>query len=409
MAENIIAAGADNRPPMLKKSQYNSCQSRMKLYQRPHCKEKILEECDIRATNIVLQGLPPDVYILMNHHTEAKEIWDRIKLLIEVKGGSIHSYYLRFAQLINDMNTIRMTMQKLQVNTKFVNNLQLEWSKFVTDVKLARDMHESNFDQLYVYLRRHEDHANELSPVAQQYYSPPLPQLFYEALVPYQPYHALVIHLPLVVPQQAYQAPTVPQQLQVMFPQLDSGLAVPSFLPGDDSIYSLNKEMNVLGRQNLGSPSTSAILMAKLSAYDFDILSEYFEQPPFSTNLDIDITSDSNIISYEQYLNETETADAQDATYTAQQDAMIMSVIEEMSNQVAQFKRHDALSVIDTLETLKLAEESNLKIHAKQNDPIAKEKKVNIVPIDYAALNKLSEHFVKHFMPQKQLSAKQAF
>ncbi|GKB53736.1 hypothetical protein Tco_0904489 [Tanacetum coccineum] len=36
--------------------------------------EKIREACDIRATNIVLQGLPSVVYSLMNHHTVAKEI-----------------------------------------------------------------------------------------------------------------------------------------------------------------------------------------------------------------------------------------------------------------------------------------------------------------------------------------------
>ncbi|GJX59645.1 hypothetical protein Tco_0291035 [Tanacetum coccineum] len=124
-------------------------------------KDKIHDVCDIRATNIVLQGLPPDVYTLVNHHTFAKDIWDRVKLLIEgtelslqeresklynevdrftsEKGETIHSYYLRFSQLIIDMNTIGMTMKKLQVNTKFVNNLQLEWSKFVTDVKLAKD------------------------------------------------------------------------------------------------------------------------------------------------------------------------------------------------------------------------------------------------------------------------------
>ncbi|GKC85899.1 hypothetical protein Tco_1141616, partial [Tanacetum coccineum] len=71
--------------------------------------------------------------------------------------------------------------------------------------------------------------------------------------------------------------------------------------------------------------------------------------------------------------------------------------------------QHDALSVIDNEETLELAKESTLKMHAKQNDPIAKEKKVNIAPIDYVALNKFSEHFVKHFMPKKQLSTKQAF
>ncbi|GKA55027.1 hypothetical protein Tco_0753976 [Tanacetum coccineum] len=63
-------------------------------------------------------------------------------------------------------------------------------------------------------------------------------------------------------------------------------------------------------------------------------------------------------------------------------------------------RKHDALSIIDTKETLKFAEESKLKMHAKQNDPIAKENKMNIPPIDYAELNKLSEHFVKHFVPK---------
>ncbi|GKB83643.1 hypothetical protein Tco_0950538, partial [Tanacetum coccineum] len=98
-------------------------------------KEKIREAFNIGATNILLQGLPPDVYTFVNHHTVAKEIWDRVKLLIEgtelslqeresklynefdrftsEKGETIHSYYLRFAWQINDMNTIGMTMKKL--------------------------------------------------------------------------------------------------------------------------------------------------------------------------------------------------------------------------------------------------------------------------------------------------------
>ncbi|GKA70027.1 hypothetical protein Tco_0776091 [Tanacetum coccineum] len=186
LAENVIVAGADNRPPMFEKSMYDSWKIRMKLYirgkehrkdlidsvlngpfqygtvvengiTRPKTyeeltdKEKIREEYDIRATNIVLQGLPPDVYNLVNHHIVAKEIWDRVKFTSK-KGKTIHTYYLRFAQLMNDMNTIGMSMHKLQVNTKFMNNLPLEWSKFITDVKLARDMHESNFDQLYDYV-----------------------------------------------------------------------------------------------------------------------------------------------------------------------------------------------------------------------------------------------------------------
>ncbi|GKD64241.1 hypothetical protein Tco_1306349 [Tanacetum coccineum] len=98
------------------------------------------------------------------------------------------------------------------------------------------------------------------------------------------------------------------------------------------------------------------ILMAKLSAYDSDVLSEvpiydhyqdnnvidqsvhemqYFEQPVFVDNSNIDITSDNNVISYDQYMKENESEVVQDTTSSEQQDAMIMFVIEEMSNQEA--------------------------------------------------------------------------
>nr|GFC09148.1 hypothetical protein [Tanacetum cinerariifolium] len=44
---------------------------------------------------------------------------------------------------------------------KFLNTLPPEWSKFVIDVKLVRDLHTTNVDQLYAYLSQHEYHANE--------------------------------------------------------------------------------------------------------------------------------------------------------------------------------------------------------------------------------------------------------
>ncbi|GKA26108.1 hypothetical protein Tco_0712217, partial [Tanacetum coccineum] len=37
-----------------------------------------------------------------------------------------------------------------------------EWSKFVTDVKLVRDLHTTNIDKLHAYLGKHEFHANEV-------------------------------------------------------------------------------------------------------------------------------------------------------------------------------------------------------------------------------------------------------
>nr|GEX68749.1 hypothetical protein [Tanacetum cinerariifolium] len=59
-------------------------------------------------------------------------------------------------------------------------------------------------------------------------------------------YQALISHLPSSVPQHAYQTPSIPLQPQAKFPQLDSGLVVLSFLPGDDPIASLNKVMAFL-------------------------------------------------------------------------------------------------------------------------------------------------------------------
>nr|GEY69245.1 reverse transcriptase domain-containing protein [Tanacetum cinerariifolium] len=50
------------------------------------------------------------------------------------------------------MNIYNMKLEQFQVNTKFWNTLPPEWSMFVTDVKLVRDLHTNNVDQLHAYL-----------------------------------------------------------------------------------------------------------------------------------------------------------------------------------------------------------------------------------------------------------------
>ncbi|GKA96471.1 hypothetical protein Tco_0818566 [Tanacetum coccineum] len=71
--------------------------------------------------------------------------------------------------------------------------------------------------------------------------------------------------------------------------------------------------------------------------------------------------------------------------------------------------QHAVIPVIDDEETLILEEVSRSKMLAKQNDPILKEKKINTTPINYVELNRLSEDFGKHFIPQQELSAEQVF
>ncbi|GKA26240.1 hypothetical protein Tco_0712349, partial [Tanacetum coccineum] len=149
---------------------------------------------DIRATNILLQGLSKDIYTLINHYTDAKDIWDNVKMLLEGseltkedresqlyddfkhfrqhKGETIHDYYVRFSKLINDMRNIKMTMSRMQLNSKFVNNMLPEWSRFVTAIKLNRGLRDSNYDQLYAYLKQHEAHANENKMMLERFTQP---------------------------------------------------------------------------------------------------------------------------------------------------------------------------------------------------------------------------------------------
>nr|GEV03346.1 putative reverse transcriptase domain-containing protein [Tanacetum cinerariifolium] len=102
--------------------------------------EKLQDDYDVQSLNIVLQE------------------FEKFTL---IKGESLHEYYLRFTQLIDDMHSIGMTMQQVQVNINFLNALQPKWSKFVTDVKFAKNMYNTKFDQLHAYLSQHEEHANE--------------------------------------------------------------------------------------------------------------------------------------------------------------------------------------------------------------------------------------------------------
>ncbi|GKB87001.1 hypothetical protein Tco_0959273, partial [Tanacetum coccineum] len=101
-------------------------------------------------------------------------------------------------------------------------------------------------------------------------------------------------------------------------------------------------------------PTAQASFMANLSNYGSNVLSkvphfetyqnymdnqsvqvmQHFEQTPVDAYPDNEITSDSNIISYSQYLLETQQAVVQDTNSFAQQDSMILSVIEKMSEQM---------------------------------------------------------------------------
>ncbi|GJR74288.1 putative reverse transcriptase domain-containing protein [Tanacetum coccineum] len=57
--------------------------TRLKEYIELTPAEAIQADCDIKAINIILQGLPTEIYALVSQHRVAKDLWEKIKLLMQ--------------------------------------------------------------------------------------------------------------------------------------------------------------------------------------------------------------------------------------------------------------------------------------------------------------------------------------
>ncbi|GJT20448.1 hypothetical protein Tco_0890385 [Tanacetum coccineum] len=136
--EDIQSAGSDTRPPMLDRSDFESWQQRIRLY----CLGKENGENILQSTSIdgqcpfkmgkfratLAEGAlhlgPERDRVFAGPYTRRKG---------ENKGETINEYYVRFTKLINDMRNIKMAMPKMQLNSKFVNNMLPEWGLTPTD------------------------------------------------------------------------------------------------------------------------------------------------------------------------------------------------------------------------------------------------------------------------------------
>ncbi|GKF63749.1 hypothetical protein Tco_0187197, partial [Tanacetum coccineum] len=129
----------------------------------------------------------------------------------------------------------QMTMQQVQVNTKFLNSLPPEWGKFVTNVKLATDLHTSNYDQIYAYLEQHEVHTNEARLMRERFPDP----LVLVANYHLQPSHFNNYHSQYTIPQ--YQQQLSPSIQHVYSPPPQSNpYGTPHHLQQYPNTYPIN-------------------------------------------------------------------------------------------------------------------------------------------------------------------------
>ncbi|GJV09366.1 hypothetical protein Tco_1347022 [Tanacetum coccineum] len=136
---------------------------------------------DARVMNYLLQAIPNDIYNSVDACKNAKEMWERIKWLMfgsEVtshvrhsrlmdefdkfavkEGESLESVYERLTTLVNIMNRNNVRPISVSINTKFLNCLQPEWSKYVTMVCHNQTGDAVSYDVLYDSLIQFEPHV----------------------------------------------------------------------------------------------------------------------------------------------------------------------------------------------------------------------------------------------------------
>ncbi|GJR31610.1 hypothetical protein Tco_1107842 [Tanacetum coccineum] len=420
LAEYMILSGADNRPPMLDKHLYDSWKSIMELYMlnREHRRmilesvehgpliwptieengvtrtkkyvelsatEKIQADCDVKETNIILQGLPTDIYSLVNHHRVAKDLWEKVQLLMQ-------ELYANEVCLIRERNQDPLALVSHQYGS--------------------------------THPKKHYSTTYPSTPLAITYPSAPYPNAYSSTV------HQETYPQQQSVPQIEYTVSTVNQQTYLAkFPQMESGLAVPVFKQGDDPIDAINKMISQSQRGKKDATWFRDKVLLVEAQGNGKILNEeeleFLADPGIAeakavlmANLsNAEIHSDSNIIPYSQYLIETQTTAVQDTNFSAQQDAMILSVFEQLSEQVTNCNKvnKDNLMANETLsaklerykERVKLLEErQNVDLSIREKpiiDDIIRDKNAQFVDFE-KEINSLKQTLSEQLKEKESLT-----
>ncbi|GJT41316.1 hypothetical protein Tco_0941181 [Tanacetum coccineum] len=141
-------------------------------------------ESEKEAIHLILIRIGDEIYSTVDACQTAQEMWEAIERLQQgeslniqdVKtnlfwefgqftshdGETIESYYTRFYKMMNEMIRNNLTVATMQVNVQFLQQLQPEWSRFVTIVKQQHKLDEVSYHKLFDILKQYQKEVNEL-------------------------------------------------------------------------------------------------------------------------------------------------------------------------------------------------------------------------------------------------------
>nr|GEX01866.1 hypothetical protein [Tanacetum cinerariifolium] len=432
LADKEILSGADNRPPMLEKDMYDSWKRRMELYMlnRQHGRmilesvenglllwprveengvtrtnkyselsatEAIQADYDIETTNVILQGLPPKIYALVNTHKVAKELWERIQILMQVfqKGDDPIDAINHMMSFLIAVVTSRYPPTNNQLRT------------------LLNPRQQATINNGRVTIQPIQGRQNSMTAgMSRQYTSGPSGTSGKQRVI--------VCYNCKGEGHMSKQYPRIAETQSTQYVVTNNA----AYQANDSDAYDSDcDELN----------SAKIALMANLSHYGSDNLAEVHNQDNMTNNViyqDVqatstseqsnllnqsktEITSNSNIISYSQYINESQYKTVQNLSLPAQQYDLILSVIEQLKTQVVSYTKinQDSKNVNEFMTAELKRYKHQVKILKEQNN-VDKASELCAQSLEIDNLKHiLSKHLnEKESLEQKtELSAEQAF
>ncbi|GKB29670.1 hypothetical protein Tco_0869071, partial [Tanacetum coccineum] len=122
-------------------------------------------EADIEAMSLILLSIPNYIYNSVDACENARDMWDRVNRLIQ---GTELSKIERESRFLNEFD--KFTFEAGESLSSVYNRFsQPEWTKYVTNVRLAKNLANVTYDALFDYLQ----HSSSSQSLAAYYVTHP--------------------------------------------------------------------------------------------------------------------------------------------------------------------------------------------------------------------------------------------
>nr|GEY28528.1 copia protein [Tanacetum cinerariifolium] len=328
--------------------------TRLKKYPELLAAEAIQADCDVKATNIILQGLPPEVYALVSTHKVAKELWEMIQMLMQ---GTSLTKQERECKLYDEFDKFAYRKGETLLNDipSTVNHNTYMTSSSVPQIDYAPIVH----------------HSSEFSSPETRLMVP----VFQKGDDPIDAINHMMSFFTAVVTSRGGRilCRLVRQdrlhQDQEARCRMVQGQSTSSSSPGQWTVFA-RRGVGISSRSRKGRVFEQSNVITTNVAYQADNLDAYDSDCDELNSAKIALTA--NLSHYgsdnlAKYMNESQYNTIQNLNLHAHQDDLILSVIEQLKTQVVNCtKINQDNKQVNELLTAKLERELALEKQVKE-------------------------------------------